>query len=116
MISEFFVGYDKNSPSYLVYYPATKKVMKHRLVKFATRNVAEHETQTDQTTTGDDVDRRRDEFSMPSIDLMDQSEEETGISQTGTSDDQQIQIEGRSSQSRYPKRERKPFVVPLTCI
>ena len=30
-----FVGYDKESPSYLVYYPETRSVTKHRLVKFA---------------------------------------------------------------------------------
>ena len=29
----YFVGYDRDSPSYLVYYPETKAVMKHRLVK-----------------------------------------------------------------------------------
>ena len=29
-----FVGYDKESPSYFVYYPETRSVMKHRLVKF----------------------------------------------------------------------------------
>lgn len=102
-----FVGYDKNSPSYLVYYPDTKKVMKHRLVKFVTRNVAEHETQTDQTITGDDVDKRRDESSMSGADVTDQSEKETGISQTETADDQHIQMEGGGCESRYPKRDRK---------
>ena len=30
----YFVGYDWDSPSYLVHYPETKAVMKHRLVKF----------------------------------------------------------------------------------
>ena len=29
-----FVGYDKNSPSYLVYYPENNSVLKHRVVKF----------------------------------------------------------------------------------
>src|SRR4029434_818202 len=29
-----FVGYDKNSPAYMVYYPDSRKVMKHRLVRF----------------------------------------------------------------------------------
>ena len=29
-----FLGYDKGSPAYLVYFPETGKVMKHRLVKF----------------------------------------------------------------------------------
>lgn len=34
-----FVGYDKNSPSYLVFYPDTGKVIKNRLVKFVINNV-----------------------------------------------------------------------------
>ena len=29
-----FVGFDKNSPSYLVYYPENNTVLKHRVVKF----------------------------------------------------------------------------------
>ena len=33
-----FVGYDKSSPAYLVYYPETGKVMKHRVVKFVRDN------------------------------------------------------------------------------
>ena len=30
----YFVGYDRDSPAYLVYFPESKSVMKHRLVKF----------------------------------------------------------------------------------
>ena len=30
----YFVGYDKESPSYLIYYPENNSVMKHRVVKF----------------------------------------------------------------------------------
>ena len=33
----YFVGYDRNSPSFLVYYPENRTVMKHRLVKFTDR-------------------------------------------------------------------------------
>ena len=29
-----FVGYDRSSPAYLVYYPEHNKIMKHRCVKF----------------------------------------------------------------------------------
>lgn len=36
-----FVGSDKNSRAYLVYYPDKEKVQKHRLVKFPTRNGTE---------------------------------------------------------------------------
>jgi Integrase core domain. len=33
----YFVGYDRNIPSYLVYYSENRTVMKHRLVKFTKR-------------------------------------------------------------------------------
>lgn len=41
-----FIGYDKNSPAYLVYYPDIERVQKHRLVKFTTKTATEKETQT----------------------------------------------------------------------
>ena len=47
-----FVGYDKNSPAYLVYYPEKEKVQKHRLVKFTTKTGAEKETQTCESYMG----------------------------------------------------------------
>lgn len=50
-----FVGYDKNSPAYMVYYPDSRKVMKHRLVRFMS-NVEEQET--DDVSDDDDVDMR----------------------------------------------------------
>lgn len=42
----FFVGHDKDSPAFLVYYPNKGKVQKHRLVKFVTKTTSETETQT----------------------------------------------------------------------
>lgn len=41
-----FIGYDKNSPAYLVYCPDTDKVQKHRLLKFTNKTAKEKETQT----------------------------------------------------------------------
>ena len=49
-----FVGYDKGSPAYLVYYPETGKVMKHRVVKFNTNRANEQQTQTDGQVDDDD--------------------------------------------------------------
>ena len=46
-----FVGYDKNSPAYLVYYPDTERVQKHRLVKFTTKTINEKGTQTSESYT-----------------------------------------------------------------
>lgn len=48
-----FVGYDKNSPAYLVYYPSSAKVQKHRLIKCVTPTAAEQETQTEMPTDDD---------------------------------------------------------------
>lgn len=42
-----FVGHDKGSPAYLVYYPGKGKVQKHRLV-FIAQTTCEIETQTDE--------------------------------------------------------------------
>ncbi|KAJ8414358.1 hypothetical protein AAFF_G00052280 [Aldrovandia affinis] len=51
-----FVGYDKNSPAYMVYYPDNGKVQKHRLVKFVTKTIEEQQTQTDMTPGDDDFE------------------------------------------------------------
>ena len=52
----YFVGYDRNSPSYLVYYPENRTVMKHRLVKFTdrfeqTKDESEPDFHIDQSET-----------------------------------------------------------------
>lgn len=49
-----FVGYDKNSPAYMVYYPDSRKVMKHRLVRFMS-NIEGQET---DDVSDDDIDMR----------------------------------------------------------
>lgn len=43
-----FVGYHKSSPAYLVYHPDTKKVQKHRLVKFVHKVNVETEQNSDR--------------------------------------------------------------------
>lgn len=45
-VQGLFIGYDKNSPAYLVYYADTEKVQKHRLVKFTNKTDNDKETQT----------------------------------------------------------------------
>ena len=42
-----FFGYDKSSPSYLVFILETSIVMKYRVVKFPTKKVIEQRTQTE---------------------------------------------------------------------
>lgn len=44
-----FVGYDKYSPAYLVYYPEINSVQKHRLVKFTVRTTIEEEMPTSES-------------------------------------------------------------------
>lgn len=48
------MGYDKNSPAYLVYHSNTNKVQKHRLVKFVSKTASEKQTQTDEPDLIDD--------------------------------------------------------------
>ena len=48
-----FVGYDRNSPAYLVFYPEDNRVLKYRLIKFIS-NVTNQQTQTDPTDDDDD--------------------------------------------------------------
>ena len=42
-----FVGYDKGSPAYLVYFPETDKVMRHRVVKFSKNLPTESQVNSD---------------------------------------------------------------------
>ena len=53
-----FLGYDRSSPAYLVYFPETGKVMKHRVVKFTMPKecVREQQTQTGEMVSYDDGD------------------------------------------------------------
>ena len=54
-----FVGYDRSSPSYLVFYPRNKRVLKHRLVKFITKMTNQ---QTPTYPTNNDDDDEEDDF------------------------------------------------------
>ena len=48
-----FVGYDRNSPAYSVFYPEDNRILKHRLIKFIS-NVTNQQTQTYPTDDDDD--------------------------------------------------------------
>ena len=107
---EIFVGYDKYSPAYNVYYPETGKVLKHRLVKSITKGSADSQSQTD-CDMGDDIESyggapphivnhglgQPEEGKEPSV------EEITEASPTKPNDTHREQGE-----ERYPTRERKP--------
>ncbi len=102
-----FVGYDKNSPAYLVYYPDTGKVLKHRLVKFITRCVTEHQTQTDISMSDDDSHGDRYVSSHSKQNVADQNSEESNGPQTETDNQSSDQTEGGDQSTRYPKRNRR---------
>ena len=54
-----FVGFDRSSPAYLIYFPETGKVLKYRVVKFQTKSVGEQQTQTEDILN-DDLSMTRD--------------------------------------------------------
>ncbi|KAJ8335974.1 hypothetical protein SKAU_G00393170 [Synaphobranchus kaupii] len=104
-----FVGHDKGSPAYLVYYPDKEKVQKYRLVKFVTKTTCESETQTqelEQDPKGDCEERV--ETPQPSVLSTDV---QTDDPQSAPEDDgeKHPRVTSHASDSgRYPSRERKP--------
>lgn len=54
-----FVGYKKNSPAYLVFYPDTGKVQRHRLMKFLNKVNVEKQAQTVEAESNDNNERLR---------------------------------------------------------
>ena len=64
-----FLGYDKGSPAYLVYIPATGKVMKYRVVKFpTTRKGVDPQTHTERLLPDDDDDLLPSQHSVSDVD------------------------------------------------
>ena len=102
-----FIGYDKYSPAYLVYYPGNKKVSKHRLVRFVTKNVVEKETQTDPMIDDDLMEKR---YVSPRLteSVTAQNQGSVNVSQEtfdwpDSTDTAQIE----RNDPRYPKRDRR---------
>ena len=118
-----FVGYDKNSPAYLVYHPDTNKVQKHRLVKFVSRAAVEKQTQTGEPdpSDGDDsvrprtreitqgISRSTEKISEPSVRSRSAHGDSPGTV-TRSSDHNHTQesaTSGEPESRRYPARERR---------
>ena len=99
-----FVGYDKNSPAYMVYFPDTGKVQKHRLVKFVNKTNTERQTQTDMTPVNDDFELQHRVFN---------TSKNTDVSPAHTQDQVPVTMPEVQShtqtleQRRYPSRDRK---------
>ena len=62
-----FIRYDKNSPAYIVYFPVSKKVQKHRLLKFVAKSGVEQQTQTNFAPEDDDFIQHRPKSPDPHV-------------------------------------------------
>ena len=93
-----FIGYDKNSPAYMVYLPVSKKVQRHRLVKFVTKSGVEQQTQTHFTPEDDDFIKPRSR----SPDHVIEQKAEVSHHQP-----QRVEVKCEPESSRYPSRERR---------
>ncbi|RUS70255.1 hypothetical protein EGW08_021985 [Elysia chlorotica] len=84
-----FVGYDRESPAYLVYFPSTGKVYRQRVVKFMSEKDSEGTSNIhqDDDTDGDELITKPGHVEKP--------EEETPNG-------------GNNNQRRFPKRATRP--------
>ncbi|KAJ8391909.1 hypothetical protein AAFF_G00083800 [Aldrovandia affinis] len=103
-----FVGYDKNSPAYMVYYPDSRKVKKHRLVRFMSKTIGEQQTQTDKMSDDDDDFgvQHREAKTRLNADMSPSEEQDVSPAE------EQDEIPGETGQikqesMRYPSRERR---------
>ena len=88
----YFVGFDKESPSYLVFNPEDKSVTKHRLVKF-----------TDKFEVAETNDPANDLFPKST-----EAEPQNGTTRSPTQPEVPQSAMENVQPQRYPKRNRKP--------
>lgn len=104
-----FIGYDKNSPAYVVFYPDSEKMIKSRLVEFFTKSTTECHTQTDQLMCEDDVSRESAETYLPKsvkTELIPlEIKTETCDSSPNTSERERVDCR------HNPQRERRPLSI-----
>ncbi|KAK7895537.1 hypothetical protein WMY93_020862 [Mugilogobius chulae] len=74
-----FVGHDKGSPAFLVYYPSKGKVLKHRLVKFITKTTCDTETQTQEVGSDSTTDSEPNETPQLSTENTDLQADESQL-------------------------------------
>ena len=117
-----FVGYDKNSPAYLVYHPDTDKVQKHRLVKFVSKVTVEKQTQTLEPDQNDhydsvmqprasritqEVNERTENTQEPSV-RSQSAQSDSPLTMSDNSNQTQPNVtNGESERERYPTRDRR---------
>ena len=97
-----FVGYDKESPAYLVFYPNMNKVEKVRCVKFMDNFETEHLPEIDDLISNsgstENVAKKPEISSTPDYNIEQQSNSETI--------DRKQAAESNETQDRYPTRSR----------
>ena len=108
-----FVGYDKNSPAYLVYHPDNGKVMKHRLIRFISKDSVKQQTQTDWLYEDSDLCRSPvNEAETANPDCKVDTNTPTGKDQNKknvVTHENDEQVASNPVQARrYPLRERNP--------
>lgn len=100
-----FIGYDKNSPAYIVYFPDTKKVQKHRVVKFVAKTGVEQQTQTNFTPVDDFV-----QYKSRSPDHRVSLEHKPEVShqpEVSHHQPQPVEVKCEPEPRCYPSRERR---------
>lgn len=102
-----FVGHDKGSPAYLVYYPTKGKVQKHRLVKFITKTTCENETQTQDLEFHPIVHTKKTDAPQPSAQSTD-TQTDSPQSPEDDGEEHHMVTPQAPSSGRYPTRVRKP--------
>ena len=123
-----FVGYDRNSPAYLVYYPETGKVYRHRVVKFVSNLERKSESELEHVQTKkNDVSVHKPAQTEECFDIDDllfkQKDDERA---KGSKDKKEAEIvQGKSEcmsenrepsiERRYPTRKRRPPVHLADC-
>ena len=88
----YFIGYDKYSPSYLIYFPDTKKITKNATVTFTDKLDSECEEVTQDKNQDDLTETIYPNIEQEPEDLPEPEEEE--------------QVENQVNQSGYPQRQR----------
>ena len=97
-----FVGYDRNSLAYLVFYPEDNRVLIYRLIKFIS-NVTNQQTQIYPTDDDDDDYFLQKKYAQTNTSA---TTPDPQIKTTETQDN--AQSEEDSKLRHYPRRERKP--------
>ena len=109
-----FVGYDKDSPAYLVYFPEIGKVLKYRVVKFVTKDFGEQQTQTEGLSDSDyeSWGRRSPISSSYNVNPVEQTATSSTEREVGTD----LQSNGSTEQPTPSRRERKPPAYLKDCV